>query len=332
MPVVRRIKNRGATITVEAHAEVLFMPGGDVYNWTNRFTGRIRSKTIQAAPTNKRPRWNHYGKPLKQTIVSARPRFWGNGRDKQRVYAAVGSTAPHSYFVDQGTGVFGGNGPYEAKILPPWQRGGASLYERTWRPTGPGGRRVAPVMIKGQKGQFFFDRGLAAAFRSMRMRSVQLPGEGGPKITEALASVPSGLENFTGSGNTSANPAFVGQLNEWRKWRDQAWSEGKGLGRGGGVGSRAHEQAVSASRSKPSGSRSSSKPSKPRAPKKPTKPKPNTDGYQTLRDKQNAATTAFVKQNPNVQIVARIPAGLVVVAPATGKQVIIPWSRIYNLL
>src|SRR6478752_1757538 len=125
MPVVRRIRNRGANITVESHAEIMFMPGGQIHNWANRFTGRIRAATIAAAPTNSRPRWGHYGKPLKSTIVSARPRFWGNGRDKQRVYAAVGAKAPHAYFVDQGTGVFAGNGPYEAKILPPWQREGA---------------------------------------------------------------------------------------------------------------------------------------------------------------------------------------------------------------
>jgi hypothetical protein len=329
MPVVKRIKRRGATITVEAYAEVLFMPAGDVYNWTNRFTGRIRSKTIQAAPSNKRPRWSHYGKPLRQTIVSARPRFWGNGRDKQRVYSAVGSTAPHAYFVDQGTGVFAGNGPYEAKILPPWQHGGASLYERTWRPGGPGTRRVAPVMIKGQKGQFFFDRGLRAAFQSMRMRSAQLPGDGGPKITEALASMPSGLENFMGSGNTSANPAFVGQLNEWRKWRDEAWNSGEGLGHGGGVGSRAHERAVAASRGKPRKPKSTKAPVKP---KRPPKPKPDKGGYETLRDKQTAAVTAFTRQNPNVEVVGRITAGLVVVAPATGQRVVIPWSRLYNLL
>lgn len=326
MPVVKRIKHRGATVTVEAHGEVMFMPGGDVHAWTNRFTGRIRAKTIQAAPDNKRPRWAHYGKPLKQTIVSARPRFWGNGRDKQRVYAAVGATAPHAYFVDQGTGIFGGNGPYEAKILPPWQPNSGSLYERSWRPGGPGTRRVAPVMIKGQKGQFFFDKGLAGAFRSMRMRSAQLPGDGGPRITDALASIPSGLENFSGSGNTSANPAFRGQLNEWRKWRDEAWSNREGLGRGGGVGSRAHEQAVAASRSKPKGAKKVNRPK----PSRPKKPKPN--GYETLRDKQNAAAAAFTKQNPNVEIVGRVASGLVVVAPSNGRQYIIPWSRIYNLL
>ena len=177
MPVVKRIRHKGATVTVEAHGEILFMPTGSVNNWLNRFSQRIEAKTIQAAPSNKRPRWAHYGRPLKDTIKRAYPRFWGNGRDKMRVYAAVGSTAPHAYYVDQGTGVYAGNAPYEAKILPPWQQGSPSLYERTWRPGGVGTRRVSPVMIRGQRGQGFMDAGLRAAFRSMRMRSVQVPGE-----------------------------------------------------------------------------------------------------------------------------------------------------------
>jgi hypothetical protein len=218
--IVRRIRNRGATITVEANAEVLFMPGGQVHNWTNRFTGRIRAHTISEAPRNKRPRWSHYGKALHTTIVSARPRFWGNGRDKQRVYGAVGSTAPYAWYVDQGTGVHNGSMPYKAKILPPWVRGEGSLYEHTWRPTGPGGKRVKPVYIKGQKGQGFFDKGLRRAFQSMRMRSYQIATD--PKITDVINSVPTGLDNF--KGNTPADGAFIAQLEEWREWRDTAWS------------------------------------------------------------------------------------------------------------
>lgn len=258
--IVKKIRSRGATITVESHAEILFMPGGSVNTWANRFTGRIRSKTIQAAPSNKRPRWAHYGKPLKGTIVSARPRFWGNGRDKQRVYAAVGSRALYAAFVDQGTGIHGGSGAYPAKILPPWQHGSPSLYEATWRPGGPMSRKVAPVMISGQEGQQFFAKGLAAAFRSMRMRSAVLPGDGGPKITDALSAMPTSLEGQV-LGPT-ATPAFIGQLNEWRAWRDEAWSRHEGLGRGRGVGSRAHAASVAAAQARP-----------PR-PAKPPKPQP----------------------------------------------------------
>lgn len=325
MAVVKRIRRRNATITVESHAEVLFMPGGDVFNWTNRFTGRIRAKTIQRAPGNKRPRWAHYGKPLRQTIVSARPRFWSNGRDKQRVYAAVGSTAPYAHFVDQGTGVYNEGSPWEAKILPPWTWEGASLYEATWRPGGPSGRPVAPVMIKGQPGQHFFDKGLADAFRSMRMRSFQLPGEGGPRISEALSAIPSVMENkFLGP---SATPAFVSQLNEWRRWRDEAWKNGEGLGRGGGVGSRAHEQAMDAQRGK---RRNPSRPSAPQA-KRPPKPKPPR-GYASLHDKKVAAIAAFHAQNPNVRVVAQTPAGINVVSPVNRRMYTIHWDQLFRLL
>lgn len=326
MPVVRRIRNRGATVTVEAHAEVLFMPGGDVHNWTNRFTGRIRAKTIQAAPTNKRPRWAHYGKPLKGTIVSARPRFWGNGRNKMRVYGAVGSAASYAYYVDQGTGIHNGSGPYPAKILPPWEHGAPSLYEATWRPGGPGTRRVQPVMIKGQKGQQFFDKGLRNAFRSMRMRSAQVPGEGGPKITDALRSMPTGLEGAILGPGRQQSPAFIGQLNEWRKWRDEAWAEGKSLGRDRAKGpsqeTRTRASAASAAKPRPK--------TKAKTPKAPKPPKPQ--GYATLRDKQDDAVRAFAAQNPNVKILNRISSGLVVVAPATGERVVIPWSRLYPLI
>lgn len=226
MPVVKRIRNRGATITVEANAEVLFMPNGDVHNWTNRFTGRIRAGTIAAAPRNKRPRWSHYGKALHTTIVSARPRFWGNGRDKQRVYGAVGSTAPHAPYVDQGTGTFAGRSPWKAKVLPPTTQGGGNLYEHTWRPGGPGGKRVKPVYIKGQRAQNFFDKGLRAAFQSMRLRSAQVAGEA--KIGNVLNSMPTMMENFPG-GNTPANAAFIAQLEEWRQWRTEAYNRDEWL-------------------------------------------------------------------------------------------------------
>lgn len=220
MPVVKRIRNRGATITVEANAEVLFMPRGDVHNWTNRFTGRIRSATIGVAPRNSRPRWAHYGKALHQTIISARPRFWGNGRDKQRVYGAVGSTARYSSYVDQGTGTFAGRGMWKAKVLPPYMRGEGSLYEATWRPGGPGGKQVKPVYIKGQRAQNFFDKGLRLAFQSMRLRSAQVAGE--TKIGNVLNSMPTMMENFLG-GNTPADAAFRASLDEWRTWREEAY-------------------------------------------------------------------------------------------------------------
>jgi hypothetical protein len=141
------------------------------------------------------------------------------------VYGAVGSTSNYAAFVDQGTGVYAGNAPYEAKILPPWKRLEPSLYESTWK---PGAKTVDPVMIKGQPGQFFFDKGLKRAFQSMRMRSFQVPGDA--QIAKALSELPPGLSNFVGA--TPSDAAFKASLDEWRSWRDAAWSRHEQLGRG----------------------------------------------------------------------------------------------------
>lgn len=225
MAYIKKLRSRGASGVVTAYGEVLFMPGAPIHNWTNRFAARVRSFSAQEAPTNKRPRWGHYGKPLKSTMTASRPEFRKTARGA-RVYAAVGSTAPHAYYVDQGTGVYGGGGPYPAKVLPPWTRGSPTLYEASWRPGGPGTRRVAPVMIKGQRGQGFFEKGLKRGFQSMRMRSAQVPG--GPKITAALAAFPRGLEF---AGNTPNNGSFQASLAEWRTWRDTAWGNNGDLGR-----------------------------------------------------------------------------------------------------
>lgn len=245
MGYIQRIRKRGASGVVTAHGEIMFAPGGLVNSWTNRFANRIGSETRKAAPTNKRPRWAHYGKPLKATITASRPEFRPTARGA-RVYAAVGSTAPHAYYVDQGTGIHGPNSrPYEAKILPPWQRGSASLYEHTWRPGGPRGRPVGTITIKGQEGQEFFAKGLARGFMRMKNRSVQVPGDGVAKMSRALAALPRGLER---PGNTPVTGSFVLQLEEWRKWRDEAWDAKEGLGRGGGIGSRAHARFLEQSR------------------------------------------------------------------------------------
>lgn len=227
MAYIKKIQGRGVSGVVTAYGEVLFAPGGPVHSWTNRFAARIGAETRKAAPTNKRPRWAHYGKPLRSTITVSRPEFRAT-KGGARVYAAVGATARHAYYVDQGTGIYGGNGPYPAKVLPPWKRGEPSLYEATWRPTGPGGRKVNRVMIKGQKGQGFFEKGLQRGFARMRMRSFQVPGEGVSQMSEALGSFPRGLEF---AGNTVADAAFVAQLNEWRQWRDTAWQASGALGR-----------------------------------------------------------------------------------------------------
>jgi hypothetical protein len=224
--LVRRLHKRGATITVEAHGEVLFLPGTELSRWKNSFSHNIRLAAAAEAPVNKRPRWGHYGKPLKSTITAATTTRITQGGGF--FYIAVGSTAPHAYYVDQGTGIYAGGGPYKAKILPPWSRGDSSLYEHTWipgNPNNPNGR-VRSVFIKGQKGQFFFDKGLKRAFQKMRLPSVTVPVE---SLSGALSSFPTGLDNF--SGNTPSNGAFIASLVQWRAWRDAAYNRGESLNR-----------------------------------------------------------------------------------------------------
>lgn len=79
----------------------------------------------------------------------------------------------------------------------------------------------------------------------MKNRSVQVPGDGVAKMSRALAALPRGLER---PGNTPVTGSFVLQLEEWRKWRDEAWDAKEGLGRGGGIGSRAHARFLEQSR------------------------------------------------------------------------------------
>lgn len=225
MPASKLIRTKGATIAVTANAEVLFMPGGQVYGWTRRLANAVKRGTEAEAPTNKRPRWGHYGKPLKSTMSSRvfKPR---SGRHSGlRVYAAVGSSAPHAAYVDQGTGVFNGSSPWKAKILPPYAEGSSSLYEHTWHP--PGQTANHTVMIKGQPGQFFFDKGLQRGFQQMRMRSYQRPGLD-PRMGDILRTWPRELENF--AGNTPADVAFMASLTKWRAWRDEAFNAERELG------------------------------------------------------------------------------------------------------
>lgn len=220
MVLIKRIRKRGANIVVEANAEVLFAPGGEVGRWTNRFSQRARAFAAAEAPSNKRPRWGHYGKPLKSTITASTTYQPG----RMKVHSAVGSTSAHGLYVDQGTGIYAGRGAYPAKVLPPWTRGSPSLYESTWHP--PGQNPDHQVMIKGQKGQFFLDKGLKRAFQSMRMRAFQVPGSA--QISGAMSSFPESLANF--SGATPANSAFRASLAEWREWRDEAFNAGRVLG------------------------------------------------------------------------------------------------------
>ncbi len=239
MPIVKILRSRGTNLVVVANAELLFKPTGPIANFNNSLSQRVRNATALAAPTNKRPRWMHYGKPLKKTMRAStdlQP-------NRLHAYFAVGSTAAYSAYVDQGTGVYGGNGPYGAKILPPWHRGSPSLYEHTWKvPRSAGinmrGERVVEweelgrVTIKGQKGQFFFARGLKDAMVVSRA-SLGLPRNKGTNMTsmaKALSLIPDHLHNFR--GNTPWSFAFDVQLREWRSWRDEAWYRRELLGEG----------------------------------------------------------------------------------------------------
>lgn len=269
--LVRRIRKRGANIVVEAHGEVLFSEGADIGRWKNRFSHRVSEAVEAAAPTNKRPRWAHYGKPLKSTITSSTSTRLTKGGGF--FYIATGSRAPHAYYVDQGTGIYNSSTPYQAKILPPWRQGSPTLYEATWRAGGTSvwNRPSRPVYIKGQKGQFFFDAGLKRAFQSMRMRSFQVPGEGVSGISSAMNTFPSGLANF--AGNTPASAGFIAQLQEWRAWRDDAFFSGTLPGYEGD-GRRA---SGAKKPKKPKAAKPPKKPTKqPTKPTKPTKPKKMT--------------------------------------------------------
>jgi hypothetical protein len=231
---VKTLRKRGAILVVEANAAVLFTPVGDFGRYASEFSNVATGAASRFAPTNKRPRWAHYGAPLRTTFTSKTK--YQPGRLK--VFMGIGSRSPHALYVDQGTGIHGGRGPYQAKILPPWHRGSPSLYEASWKvPTVSWGnsgniavmwRKQGTVTIKGQKGQFFMDKAIKQAFRTMNTRSVLVPGQ--IRTGEASGSTPTGLEGF--SGATPWSFAFDTQLREWRAWRDDAWNRNRKLGGG----------------------------------------------------------------------------------------------------
>lgn len=235
----RRVRKKGVNGVVEAHAELLALPGRPLGQWYGTFTKVVEKSVAGYAPSNSRPRWKHYGPPLKTTIkssTSATPVITKAGKGF-RLYSAVGSRAPYAYYVDQGTGIHGGNGPYPAKILPPWTQGGSSLYEHTWHP--PGQRANHRVMIKGQEGQHFFDKGLKNGFRTMRMRSKKEPFN--PFKDSGVNTAAHGLDF---AGNTPWSFAFDAQLREWRAWRDVAFLSGKIMGKDSGRVIRETERRV----------------------------------------------------------------------------------------
>lgn len=231
-----RIITRGdAKVAINVNSTLLFIPGGDVYNWTARLEEKAKTRTKFWAPFHgKTTHWSgrqrylrpHKSKELKRTIVASRPHVRKTKRGSQ-ILAAIGSTAGHALYVDQGTGDYSGHGPYPAKILPPWKEGDPSLYEHSWN---PGGRKLRnPVMIHGQKGQEFFDKGMRSAFKAMHIPSATLPA-GSPRVEKALnVGWPLTLTGF--SGSTTAEAGFLGDLELWREWRDTAWRNGDDLGK-----------------------------------------------------------------------------------------------------
>lgn len=227
--LIKRIKSRGANIVVEANAEILVLPSGDIGRWKKALSERVKQETRKEAPTNERPRWGHYGAPLKSTFTASTTTRITKGGGF--IYSAIGSRSPHAYYVDQGTGIFNGGSPWKAKILPPYTQGGASLYEHTWHPPDqPATGLARPIMIKGQKGQHFFDKGLDRAFRSVGDRRYKPIGG---RLSGALRSFPEGIADFAGNTvDDGEGGAFRASLDEWRIWRDEAFNSGRVLGEG----------------------------------------------------------------------------------------------------
>lgn len=215
--LTRVFRKRNATVIVEARGEALFAPGTDLSNWKNRFSHRMTAAVIAETPTHnygKRPYRPHPGKHLNETITSKTTTRISSGGG--RYYIATGSTSPYALYPDQGTGIYAGHSPYEAKLLPPWVSGQPSLYERY--------KGRAPLIIKGQPAQHYFEKGLTAAFRSMIHRSWQLPGEGVSSMRDALLSFPETLGAAV-AANTSADASFTARRAIWRKWRDESYGK-----------------------------------------------------------------------------------------------------------
>ena len=233
MTASRVIKKKNAVIAVTANADVLFMPGGQVYGWTRRLANQDQKSTELFAPRHNRglrPLRPHPVKPLHKTFSTTPARFirWARG---PRVYVAVGSSSHYAKFVDQGTGVYNGGSPWAARILPPFAQGEPSLYEASWVPIGSTGGQVDPVMVKGQRGQHFFDAGLRSGLAIMRVPSYQRPGD--PEATEALRTWPTELEGYFGAVPVAAGgTALEARLVQWRRWRDVRYGSHEELGRG----------------------------------------------------------------------------------------------------
>jgi len=208
MPLVKRLRIKGGNIVVVANAELLFTPTGMMSRWNNSISQRVRNATAGFAPDNRRPRWAHYGKPLKASFRSTT----AIDAATMQTQAAISSTAPHAMYVDQGTSSF------NAKILPPLGYGSPTLYEATWRPPGSApGTQAGAIRVKGQKAQRFFEKGLDAGMAASGIILHQGVGSLKGQRVDLLAGF---------SGATVADAGFIGSLELWRSWRAAAWQAG----------------------------------------------------------------------------------------------------------
>lgn len=204
------LHRRGATIAFEINAAVIGLPGGSVNRWTASLREIARDRAASHAPANKRPRWGHYGKPLKQSINRSRVKFQPRGKGFQ-LYATLGSTKHYARFVDQGTKA------HQAKIIPPWVAGGYPiLWEHTWIPPGDV-RPIGTKTVKGIEAVEFFDKGVRDAFIAKRIRL------GGPKAQAVAAMKGASFPKPNSIGSTPVDGAFIAQLRIWREERRQAW-------------------------------------------------------------------------------------------------------------
>ena len=213
MPTLQRFKDHNTNGYIMADATGLFQRGRPVSNWLNMLTKRVSAEIAKAAPSNKRPRWAHYGPPLKMTIRGSTYPRKASGK-RYYLYTSVGSTAPYAMYVDQGSGIHAGKSSWEAKILPPWPAKGYELYEKK--------RDGRKVMIEGQEGKFFFAKGLEKGFDRMVRRSFQPVGvrEGVSGLRQTFLSMPQSAVSQLAATPTS--PAFQMSLNKWRLWKSEA--------------------------------------------------------------------------------------------------------------
>lgn len=218
MTLVKVINRKGARTTVVADAAVMFLPSGDIGKWERDLATRVTIATRKLAPNNSRPHWMHYGKKLSEAgSFTTKTKY---DPERKRITTVIGSRVSHAIFPDQGTGIYAGKSPWKAAILPPTSRGGSDLFEDTWRPH-KGAKAGPGRMIKGQRGQFFFARGLRAAMISKRIPSIEVADAA--VAAKTRGSGVTGLVNSLGLP-VDSNGAFRAQLTEWRRWRDEAWS------------------------------------------------------------------------------------------------------------